>query len=89
MAYQIVIAYFVNKLSQLLKATITLKEHKEVHGGEQQAEVIIKVIEEYEIPKSQIGYFTSRLHFLSLLPLSFILNTPNLGDNHSSNDKFC
>jgi hypothetical protein len=51
--------------------------------------VIIKVIEEYEIPESQIGYLTSRLHFLPLLLLSSILNTPNLGDNHGSNNKLC
>ena len=88
-AYQVVTAHFVDELSQLSKATIALREHKEVHGGDQQAEVMIKVIEEYEIPESQIGYLTSRLHFLPLLPSSSILNTPNLGDNHGSNDKLC
>ena len=88
-AYQVVTAHFVDELSQLSKATIALREHKEVHGGEQQAEVMIKVIEEYEIPESQIGYLTSRFHFLPLLPSSSILNTPNLGDNHGSNDKLC
>lgn len=88
MAYQVVTAHFVDELSQLSKSTIALREHKEMHGGEQQAEVMIKVIEEYEIPESQIGYLTSRLHFLPLLPSSFILNTPNLGDNRS-NDKLC
>jgi len=85
----VVTAHFVDELSQLLKATIALREHKEVHRGEQQAEVMIKVIKEYEIPKSQIGYLTSRLYFLPLLLLSSILNTPNLGDNHGSNNKLC
>lgn len=61
-AYQVVTAHFVDELSQLSKATIALREHKEVHGGEQQAEVMIKVIEEYEIPESQIGYLTSDNH---------------------------
>jgi hypothetical protein len=50
---------------------------------------MIKVIEEYEIPESQIGYLTSKLYFLPLLPSSSLLNTPNLGDNHGSNDKLC
>ena len=49
----------------------------------------IKVIKEYEIPKSQIGYLTSKLYFLPLLLLSSLLNTPNLGDNYGSNDKLC
>ena len=31
---------------------IALREYKEVHGGEQQVEVMIKVIKEYEISKS-------------------------------------
>lgn len=61
-AYQAVTAHFVDELNQLSKATIALREHKEVHGGEQQAEVMIKVIEEYEIPESQIGYLTSDNH---------------------------
>jgi hypothetical protein len=34
-AYQAVTAHFVDELNQLLKATIALREHKEVHGGEQ------------------------------------------------------
>ena len=50
---------------------------------------MIKVIKEYKIPKSQISYLTSRLYFLPLLLLSSILNTPNLGNNHGSNNKLC
>jgi len=85
----VVTSYFIDELSQLLKATIALREYKEVHRGEQQAEVIIKVIKEYKIPESQIGYFTNRLYFLPLLLLSSILNIPNLGNNHGSNNKLC
>ena len=88
-AYQAVTAHFVDELDQLSKATIALREHKEVHGGEQQAEVMIEVIEEYEISESQIGYLTSKLYFLPFLSLGSLLNTPNLGDNHGSNDKLC
>ena len=33
-AYQAVTTHFIDKLNQLLKATIALREHKEVHGGE-------------------------------------------------------
>ena len=51
-AYQAVTAYFIDKLNQLSKAIIALREHKEVYRGKQQAEVIIKVIKEYKIPKS-------------------------------------
>ena len=60
-----------------------------MYGGEQQAEVMIKVIKEYEISKSQIGYLTSKLYFLPFLSLGSLLNTPNLGDNHGSNNKLC
>jgi len=44
-AYQVVTAHFVDELSQLPKATIALREHKEAYGGKEQAEVMIKVIE--------------------------------------------
>ncbi len=43
--YQVVTAHFVDELSQLPKATIALREHKEAYGGKEQAEVMIKVIE--------------------------------------------
>ena len=88
-AYQVVTAHFVDELSQLSKATIALREHKEIHGDEQQAEVMIKVIEEYEIAESQIDYLTSKLCFLPLFLSSSILDIPDLGDNHGSNDKLC
>ena len=50
---------------------------------------MVKVIEEYKIPKSQIEYLTSKLYFLPFMPSSSLLNTPNLGDNHGSNNKLC
>ena len=50
--------YFVNEAGQFLKAILALQEHKESHSGEQQAEVLIKVLEEYKIKAKQIGYIT-------------------------------
>jgi len=62
-AFQAVTVHFVNESGQLSKATLALREHKESHGGEQQAEVLIKVLEEYEIDAKQIGYITGRFLF--------------------------
>ena len=55
--------YFVNEAGQLLKATLALREYKESYGGEQQVEVLIKVLKEYKINAKQIGYITSRFLF--------------------------
>ena len=62
-AFQAVTVHFVNEAGQLSKATLALREHKESHSGEQQAEVLIKVLEEYEIDAKQIGYITGRFLF--------------------------
>lgn len=58
-AYQAVTAHFVDEFLSLSKATLALREHKEAHGGEQQAEVILQVLEEFQIRESQLGYITS------------------------------
>ena len=34
------------------KAILALREHKEEYGGKQQAEVLLKVVNEYEIEES-------------------------------------
>jgi len=60
-AYQAITVHFVDEFGQMSKATLALREHKEEHGGEQQAEVLLKVIDEYEIKESQIGYITGKL----------------------------
>ena len=63
MAFQAVTVHFVNKAGQLLKATLALWEHKKSHSGEQQVEVLIKVLEEYKINAKQISYITGRFLF--------------------------
>ena len=60
-AYQAITVHFVDKFGQMSKATLALREHKEEHGGEQQAEVLLKVVNEYKIEESQIGYITGEL----------------------------
>lgn len=67
-AYQVITVHFVDEFGQLSKATLALREHKESHGGEQQADVLIKVLEEYKIEEGQIGYITGEL----LLPASWL-----------------
>lgn len=61
-AFQAVTAHFVDEAGHLSKATLALREHKESHGGEQQAEVLIKVLDEFNIKESQIGYITGNNH---------------------------
>lgn len=57
-----VTAHFVDEAGHLSKATLALREYKESHGGEQQAEVLIKVLDEFDIKESQIGYITGDNH---------------------------
>ena len=61
-AFQAVTAHFVDEVGHLSKATLALREHKESHGGEEQAEVLIKVLDEFDIKESQIGYITGTLY---------------------------
>ena len=56
--YQAITAHFVDKLSRLRKATIALREHEDNYGAEEQAEVFIKVLSEYEISEDKLGYIT-------------------------------
>ena len=61
-AFQVVTAHFINKTGHLLKATLALQEHRESYSNEQQAEVLIKVLNEFNITESQIGYITGMLY---------------------------
>jgi len=51
-AYQAITIHFIDEFGQILKAILALREHKKEHGGEQQAKVLLKVINEYEIEES-------------------------------------
>ena len=61
-AFQAVTTHFIDEVGHLLKATLALQEHKESYGGEEQAEVLIKVLDEFDIKESQIGYITGTLY---------------------------
>ncbi|OCK90615.1 uncharacterized protein K441DRAFT_578799, partial [Cenococcum geophilum 1.58] len=61
-AFQVVTTYFINEAGYLLKATLALREYKESYGGKEQVEVLIKVLEEFNIKESQIGYITGNNH---------------------------
>jgi hypothetical protein len=59
-AFQAVTIHFINKAGQLLKAILALQKHKKSCSSKQQAEALIKVLEEYKIKAKRIGYITSR-----------------------------
>jgi len=65
-AFQVVTAHFINKAGHLLKATLALREHKESYGGKEQAEVLIKVLKEFNIKESQISYIIGTLLLINL-----------------------
>lgn len=62
--YQSITCHFVDESSRLLQLTLALREHTtEGHGAEEQSIVFLKVLEEYGISKTQVGYITSKYGF--------------------------
>ena len=50
---------------------------------------LLRCLRSTRLRQSKLAISLVDFHPLPLLPLSFLLITPNLGDNHSSNDKLC
>ncbi|KAF2178407.1 hypothetical protein K469DRAFT_332566 [Zopfia rhizophila CBS 207.26] len=61
--YQAITAHFVDKLGRVQKATLALREHKRGYGAEEQAEIIQRVLKEFDISKEKIGYLTGTSFF--------------------------
>ena len=74
LAFQIVTAHFINKTGHFLKATLALQEHKEFYNNKEQTKVLIKVLKEFDIKESQIGYIIDTLLSINL-DLHLILAT--------------
>jgi len=56
--YQSITAHFVDKLGRLQKATLAMREHKDSHGADEQANEFRRVLDEYEIGEQKLGYIT-------------------------------
>jgi hypothetical protein len=51
-SFQAICAHFVDKAGEHTKALLALPYHPNIHGGENQAKELIKVVDDYEIAKS-------------------------------------